>query len=219
MVNTFLVYSDFKKSAECLDPKRLGKQRAEALMIITILENIELLSKIFKLPKPDNPYEYHRWIRELGTRYKQSGWFLFWQDNKLSKVARDDCPKETRYAMTKAGVRFIRAAGWFYHPAVLMWIGYDDALKEYLNVHIDRWVELGYNNNMKKYQLPENIKYPPWSRDHQFLESHRSNLIRKDYDFYTPLFPDTEPDLEYIWPYNDTDTEYRYHTGVRFVIL
>lgn len=210
MVNTFLVYPDFKKSAKCLDPKRLGKQRAEALMIIVRLENIELLSKIFKLPKPDDPYEYHRWIRELGTKYKQSGWFLFWQNGELRKVARDGCPKETRDDMTKNGARFIRAAGWFYHSAVLMWIGYRDALKKYLNVHIDQWVELGYTNNMKKYQLPVKIEYPPWTRDHEFLECHRSNLIRKDCEFYRPLFPDTEENLDYIWPYNLTDAGHRY---------
>jgi len=39
MVNTFLPYADFKKTAECLDVKRLGKQRLEAHMIINILEN------------------------------------------------------------------------------------------------------------------------------------------------------------------------------------
>ena len=32
-MQTFLPYADFKKSAECLDYKRLGKQRVEALQI------------------------------------------------------------------------------------------------------------------------------------------------------------------------------------------
>ena len=30
--------------------------------------------------------------------------------------------------------------------------------------------------------------------------SHRSRLIAKDPRFYTELFPDTDPDLEYVWP-------------------
>ena len=33
-MQTFLPYNDFKKSAECLDNKRLGKQRVEALQIL-----------------------------------------------------------------------------------------------------------------------------------------------------------------------------------------
>jgi hypothetical protein len=36
-MQTFLPYSDFKKSAECLDNKRLGKQRLEALQILNTL--------------------------------------------------------------------------------------------------------------------------------------------------------------------------------------
>lgn len=37
MVNTFLPYSDFKRSAEVLDYKRLGKQRVEAWQILSAL--------------------------------------------------------------------------------------------------------------------------------------------------------------------------------------
>jgi hypothetical protein len=36
-IQTFLPYSDFKKSAECLDNKRLCKQRLEALQILNTL--------------------------------------------------------------------------------------------------------------------------------------------------------------------------------------
>lgn len=37
-MQTFLPYSDFKKSAKCLDYKRLGKQRIEAKQIFQALE-------------------------------------------------------------------------------------------------------------------------------------------------------------------------------------
>ena len=33
-MQTFLPYADFKKSAQCLDNKRLGKQRVEAMQIL-----------------------------------------------------------------------------------------------------------------------------------------------------------------------------------------
>lgn len=39
MVNTFLPFADFKKSAESLDYRRLGKQRVEAMQIINVIED------------------------------------------------------------------------------------------------------------------------------------------------------------------------------------
>jgi hypothetical protein len=39
MVNTFLPYANFEKTAKTLDYKRLGKQRVEAHQIVNILEN------------------------------------------------------------------------------------------------------------------------------------------------------------------------------------
>jgi len=39
-MQTFLPYSNFKKSAEVLDMKRLGKQRVEALQIMQVLLNV-----------------------------------------------------------------------------------------------------------------------------------------------------------------------------------
>ena len=37
-MQTFLPYPDFQKTAQCLDNKRLGKQRVEARQIISTLE-------------------------------------------------------------------------------------------------------------------------------------------------------------------------------------
>lgn len=36
-MQTFLPYSDFKKTAQCLDYRRLGKQRVEAMQILNIV--------------------------------------------------------------------------------------------------------------------------------------------------------------------------------------
>jgi len=38
-MQTFLPYPDFKKTAECLDWRRLGKQRIEAMQILRALED------------------------------------------------------------------------------------------------------------------------------------------------------------------------------------
>lgn len=37
-MQTFLPYPDFRKSLECLDTKRLGKQRVEAMQLVNALE-------------------------------------------------------------------------------------------------------------------------------------------------------------------------------------
>lgn len=90
--------------------------------------------------------------------------------------------------------------GWVHHPAVKMWRGYEDALKAYLNACIDEWVRRGYINNMKKMEHAPNPKMPPWLGDPAFHRSHQSNLIRKDPDYYRPLFPGVPDDLPYVWP-------------------
>ena len=37
--------------------------------------------------------------------------------------------------------------GWLSHPAKIMWEGYENALKEYVNTMITQWKARGYNNN------------------------------------------------------------------------
>ena len=100
---------------------------------------------------------------------------------------------------TKTGK--IRKLGWTNHPAVLMWKGYEDALKEYANVMILRWIEKGYNNSMPFYKIDlQNVKYPEWLGDKKFHASHRANLLRKDFEFYSKFGWTESPDLPYIWP-------------------
>lgn len=54
-MQTFLPYADFRKSAECLDYRRLGKQRVEAKQIIDILEKYDRGEDISKLPWGNHP--------------------------------------------------------------------------------------------------------------------------------------------------------------------
>jgi hypothetical protein len=41
-----------------------------------------------------------------------------------------------------------KTKGWSNHPALLMWKGYENGLKYYLNCMIDEWINRGYNNTM-----------------------------------------------------------------------
>ena len=88
--------------------------------------------------------------------------------------------------------------GWINHPITKMWRGYENALKEYLNECIDEWIGRGYNNNMPK--LPGgHLETPTWLGDERLHSSHRSNLLRKDADFYGTKGWQESPDMEYFW--------------------
>jgi hypothetical protein len=134
-VQTFLPYSDLSLSAACLDDKRLGKQRVEAMQIHNVVSG-----------------------------------------------------KRT-------------SGGWLNHPAVLMWRGYADALAFYHNVIIGEWVRRGFRNNMEYLPLPDGeIVFPAWFGDERIHSSHRSNLLRKDSDWYGQFGWGESSDLEYFWP-------------------
>lgn len=90
--------------------------------------------------------------------------------------------------------------GWRNHPVTRMWEGYEEALKLYQNFTIQEWISRGYNNNMKLEELNyKRITLPPWFGNKEFHRSHRSNLLRKDYEYYSQYF-DEPVDLEYYWP-------------------
>ena len=90
--------------------------------------------------------------------------------------------------------------GWRNHPVTRMWTGYEEALKVYQNHTIAEWMTRGYKNNMHFEEVnTNNIIMPPWYGLEEFHRSHRSNLLRKDYEYYSEYF-DEPSDLEYYWP-------------------
>ena len=93
-----------------------------------------------------------------------------------------------------------KTKGWVNHPATKMWKGYENALKQYHNECIDHWVARGYNNNMKKEVIEGDIVYPYWLGDDTFHSAHRSNLLRKDKEFYSKYLWTESDNMEYYWP-------------------
>lgn len=90
--------------------------------------------------------------------------------------------------------------GWRNHPVTRMWTGYEEALKLYQNFTIEEWVKRGYKNTMQLEELNyRRITLPPWFGNKDLHRSHRSNLLRKDYEYYSQYF-DEPSDLEYYWP-------------------
>jgi hypothetical protein len=90
--------------------------------------------------------------------------------------------------------------GWRNHPVTRMWSGYESALQVYQNYTIQEWVNRGYKNNMQFEEILIPFpQMPSWFGDEEFHRSHRSNLLRKDYEYYSQFF-DEPTNLEYSWP-------------------
>ena len=90
--------------------------------------------------------------------------------------------------------------GWRNHPVTLMWAGYEPALQLYQNYTIQEWVNRGYKSTMQLEQVDlDSVIMPHWFGLDEFHRSHRSNLLRKDYEYYSQYF-DEPNDLEYYWP-------------------
>lgn len=90
--------------------------------------------------------------------------------------------------------------GWRNHPVTRMWTGYEEALKLYQNHTIAEWMNRGYKNTMSFEQVDtSSVNMPPWFGYEPLHKSHRSNLLRKDYNYYSEYF-DEPSDLEYHWP-------------------
>jgi len=96
--------------------------------------------------------------------------------------------------------------GWQKHPAVNMWREHLGALVEYGLAVCAEWKNRGFCDGAMrlrfetlKQQYPE-FAIPPFVVDPKFNESHKSNLIRKNSDHYSKLWPEVSADLPYYWP-------------------
>lgn len=98
--------------------------------------------------------------------------------------------------------------GWQNHPAVRMWRGHEYALLIYQFKICDEWTSRGYRDTCRDkaealftdFACDTRTGSPPWLGSKPFHESHQSNLLRKDFAHYGPLFPDTPDYLPYAWP-------------------
>ena len=122
--------------------------------------------------------------------------------------------------------------GWKNHPARNMWCGFPEALGFYGMVIIRRWLSAGYKDSCRekiillldeqgcsssevnlgqKYeaalQKEDATFLPPWFGNEDFHRSHRSNLLRKDPQWYGQFGWTEPPDLPYIWPDGGKCTE------------
>ena len=102
--------------------------------------------------------------------------------------------------------------GWVNHPAAKMWRGYECALLNYGIAMCDEWKGRGYQENMRPRFLAAlgcqrflgrinvEVPMPTWFGDEDFHASHRSNLLRKDKQYYSQFGWIEADDMPYIWP-------------------
>ena len=99
--------------------------------------------------------------------------------------------------------------GYSNHPAVRMWEGCEEMLKLYFNTIVTEWINRGYVNNFKFYEIDKNkLVRPWWLGNEDFHRAMRSRLIEKFPEFYEPKFPNDKGfnDSKYLWPVNVTKT-------------
>src|SRR3954447_25065154 len=104
--------------------------------------------------------------------------------------------------------------GWRSHPAVHMWRGRTEALVAYGLAVVRAWQARGHADStyelitefapeveaLTQADLAGRGLLPSWLGDERLHLSHRSALVRKDPDFYRPVFGDLEQPTEYWWP-------------------
>ena len=95
-----------------------------------------------------------------------------------------------------------QSEGWKNHPAVKMWRGYENALIEYFNINLEIWMKRDFKNSYEYKEFIEEKTFddPPWLGNEEFHASHRSNLLRKNFDHYSQFGWTESNDLPYIWP-------------------
>jgi hypothetical protein len=103
---------------------------------------------------------------------------------------------------------------WRNHPAVVMWRGCEFALGDYGMTMCREWRQRGYTDNMEarflevliegmsvgKLDPARNGLTPWWIGSERFHQSHRSQLLRKDPEYYRKYWPYDRDDLDYVWP-------------------
>jgi hypothetical protein len=131
--------------------------------------------------------------------------FLPYPDFARSLAALDDrrLGKQRSEALTILRIVDGRTdkPGWRHHPAVLMWQGYAEALKQYLNLCLDEWERRGFANSIPRERVdPRSLEMPWWLGREELHASHRANLLRKDPLFYGGQGWAENPALPYWWP-------------------
>lgn len=96
--------------------------------------------------------------------------------------------------------------GWKNHPAVKMWKGSEGWLAHYGAAICREWLRRGYKDSLLPWfeaRVQLNSTLPAWWYEdtaEALFASHRSNLLRKNPDWYKQFGWKEPTTLEYVWP-------------------
>lgn len=98
----------------------------------------------------------------------------------------------------------INKNGWRHHPAVKIWENNAGALLQYGKAMCEEWIKRGYKDNMLIRFQEETINFkdftlPKIIGDAEYHNSHKSNLLRKNADFYSQYGWNVPNNLPYKW--------------------
>lgn len=94
--------------------------------------------------------------------------------------------------------------GWRNHPATKMWQENIAGLAAYGVAICDEWISRGYRDTCRdkisSHIAPDPTDLPSWWGDPRVHDSHKSNLLRKDFSFYVRYSWAVPTDTPYFWP-------------------
>lgn len=100
--------------------------------------------------------------------------------------------------------------GWRNHPATRMWEGHAGPLAHYGWWMCYIWHRRGFQDSLSKkfifsteWQTWDGNTIPSWLDNPEVMESHQSNLLRKNPDHYGWYGWEVPDDLPYVWPVKD----------------
>lgn len=130
-------------------------------------------------------------------------------DNKRLGKQRVECKQILLCLGVPVGDHKPGRKGWRNHPAVRMWADYELQLASYSILVCREWRARGFKDTLlaqfvavyhRLRPTVESNPYPPWWGLEDLHASHRSNLLRKDRDYYSQFGWSEPDDLPYIWP-------------------
>lgn len=95
--------------------------------------------------------------------------------------------------------------GFKLHPAVCMWLGFETALKAYINAHIQVWKNRGNVNNMIMYSIGD-YKRPSWTYNQKVIKNFKSTLVQREIERLESAWYLRQPDFVETWASTSTNS-------------
>jgi len=122
-------------------------------------------------------------------------------DNKRLGKQRVEAKQILDILLGRAKLNKFGKISWVNHPAVKMWKGFEPSLCDYMNTMIQEWIDRGFNNSMEfEFLNNKRIILPEWLGYSPLHSSHRSNLLKKNYEYYSQFNWKDQIGLPYYWP-------------------